>query len=77
MAKSKKFVPPANCWSTIGVWGSGLTRCPKLDEFIHCQNCDVFHVASLSAYERPIPEDYRHEWTEVLAGKKKTAVTDA
>jgi chemotaxis-related protein WspD len=77
MAKQKKFVPPANCWSKMGVWGSELPRCPRLEEFIHCQNCDVFHAASLTAYERAIPDDYRLEWTEVLAGNKQTVVTDA
>jgi chemotaxis-related protein WspD len=77
MAKQKKFVPPANCWNKIGVWGRELPRCPRLDEFIHCQNCDVFHAASLTAYERSIPDDYRLEWTEVLAGNKQTVVTDA
>ena len=77
MAKQKKFVPPANCWNKMGVWGSELPRCPRLDEFIHCQNCDVFHAASLTAYERAIPDDYRLEWTEVLAGNKQTVVTDA
>jgi chemotaxis-related protein WspD len=77
MAKQKKFIPPANCWNRIGVWGSEFPRCPRLDEFIHCQNCDVFHAASLTAYERAIPDDYRLEWTEVLAGNKKTVVTDA
>jgi chemotaxis-related protein WspD len=77
MAKQKKFVPPARCWSKIGVWGTELPRCPRLDEFIHCQNCDVFHAASLTAYERAIPDDYRLEWTEVLAGNKQAIVTDA
>jgi chemotaxis-related protein WspD len=77
MSKQNKFIPPANCWSKIGVWGSELPRCPKLDEFIHCHNCDVFHAASLTAYERAIPDDYRLEWTEVLAGDKGTVVTDA
>jgi chemotaxis-related protein WspD len=77
MAKQKKFVPPANCWNRIGVWGGELPRCPRLEEFIHCQNCDVFHAASLTAFERAIPDDYRLEWTEVLAGNKKTVVTDA
>jgi len=77
MAKNKKFSPPDKCWSRIGVWGSELPRCPKLDEYIHCQNCDVFHAASLTAYERAIPDDYRLEWSEVLAGNKNTIVTDA
>jgi len=77
MAELKKFVPPDNCWHSIGVWGREVPRCPKLEEFIHCQNCDVFHAASLNAYERAIPEDYRLEWTEVLAGEKKQLVTDS
>lgn len=77
MTELKKFVPPENCWNSIGVWGSEIPRCPKLDEFIHCQNCDVFHEASLHAYERAIPDDYRQEWTEVLAGEKESAVTDS
>ena len=75
MTEQKKFVPPANCWNSIGVWGREVPRCPKLDEFIHCQNCDVFHAASLKAYDRAIPDDYRLEWTEVLAGNKEAVVT--
>jgi chemotaxis-related protein WspD len=77
MTELKRFVPPDKCWSSIGVWGNEIPRCPKLDEFIHCQNCDVFHAASLNAYERAIPDDYRLEWTEVLAGDKESAVTDS
>lgn len=72
-----KFVPPESCWNSIGVWGRALPRCPKLEEFIHCQNCDVFHEASLKAYEKELPDDYRQEWTELLAGHKEMAVTDA
>ena len=77
MAKPNKFVPPDNCWHSIGVWGSEVPRCPKLAEFIHCQNCDVFHSASLKAYERAIPEDYRAEWTEIIAQDKGERVTDS
>ena len=77
MTEQKKFVPPENCWNSIGVWGNEVPRCPKLAEFIHCQNCDTFHAASLNAYERAIPEDYRIEWTEVLAGEKVQRVTDS
>ena len=76
MSDHKKFVPPENCWNTIGVWGNAVPRCPKLEEFIHCQNCDIFHAASLKAYERAIPDDYRQEWTEVLASDKEAVVTD-
>jgi len=63
-----------NCWHRIGVWGRETPRCPKLDQVIHCQNCDIFHAASLEVYEKPFPEGYRGEWTKVLAeNKTKTA----
>lgn len=77
MTELKKFIPPPSCWNSIGVWGTVMPRCPKLEQFTHCHNCDVFHAASLGAYERAIPEDYRVEWTEVLAGHKETVITDA
>lgn len=66
-----------DCWHSIGVWSKGVHRCPKLGEVIHCQNCDVFHTASLKAYERALPEDYRLEWTKVLAGNKEEVISDA
>lgn len=59
------------------MWGNVVPRCPRLEELVHCQNCDVFHAASLSAYERAIPADYRQDWTEEIARSKETAVTDA
>ena len=77
MSGQKKFIPPDNCWNSIGVWGKTVPRCPKLEEFIHCQNCDIFRTASLHAYERAIPDDYRAEWTELLARSKEEVVTDA
>jgi len=70
MTELKKYIPVEGCWHSIGVWGTEHPRCPRLEEFIHCQNCDIFHTASLKAYERAIPEDYRQEWTDVLAGDK-------
>lgn len=76
MTEHKKYGPPDSCWNSIGVWGKQIPRCPKLEEFIHCQNCDVFHSASLVAYERAFPDDYRREWTEVLAGSKEELVSD-
>lgn len=75
MSELKKIAPVDGCWHSIGVWGRALPRCPRLDEFIHCQNCDVFHTASLKAYERALPDGYRDEWTEVLAGSKEGIVS--
>lgn len=77
MTEHTKHTLPDDCWHSIGVWSKGVPRCPKLDEATHCQNCDVFHTASLKAYERALPEDYRLEWTKVLAGNKEAVVSDA
>lgn len=68
--------PPEGCWHTIGVWGKEIPRCPRLEELIHCKNCPVFHAASLKAYDRAIPEDYRSDWTQVLAESKEEFVSD-
>src|SRR5882724_2541617 len=59
------------CWSEIGVQGDG--SCPKLQEFIHCRNCPVYSNAGVQLLNRPLPPDYRQEWTEHFARKKKTA----
>lgn len=75
MREGKKYFPPDDCWHRIGVWGNEIPRCKRLDDFIHCQNCDIFHAASLKAYERALPDDYRLEWTKVLAGEKETALS--
>lgn len=75
MTEHKKYAPVDGCWHSIGVWGKEVPRCPRLVEFIHCQNCDFFHTASLKAYERALPEDYRLEWTEVLASNKEGVVS--
>lgn len=77
MTQHTKHALLNDCWHSIGVWGKETPRCPKLDEVIHCQNCDVFHTASLKAYERALPDDYRLEWTNVLASKKEEVISDA
>jgi chemotaxis-related protein WspD len=61
------------CWHREGVWGKE-GRCPKLEEVVHCHNCDVFHAASMKVYDRVIPEDYRSEWSRLLAQEKERRV---
>lgn len=77
MAEGAIDTVTGNCWHRIGVWGRETPRCPKLEQVIHCRNCEVFHAASLQVYERALPEDYRREWTEVLAGEKEQVFSDA
>jgi len=70
MSENNKDINIESCWHRIGVWGKEMPRCPRLDQVVHCQNCDVFHTASLRVYEKPLPDGYRQEWTEVLADDK-------
>jgi len=59
------------CWSRIGVQGDG--SCPELQKFIHCRNCSVFSSAAHRLLDRPLPEEYRREWTVHFAQEKKRA----
>jgi len=56
-----------NCWSTMGVWRKGVEKCPRLEEVLHCRNCDVYSSAGRSLFTRKIPDDYREFWTDLLA----------
>jgi chemotaxis-related protein WspD len=60
----------SRCWKTIGVWGSEEPRCPRLEEVIHCRNCDQFTQAGRNLLERELPEEYQSEWGEIFAVKK-------
>ncbi len=58
------------CWKRIGVWGRETPRCPKLDQVIHCRNCEVFTRAGRNLLERALPEEYKDEWGSILVKKK-------
>jgi len=60
-----------SCWNSIGVWGTGSTRCPKLAEMTHCRNCPVFIDAGSNLLNREIPPGYMDEWTGLLGQKKE------
>ena len=47
-----------------------MPRCPRLDEVIHCRNCEVFTQAGRNLLERALPEEYKEEWGSVLVKKK-------
>lgn len=55
-----------DCWNRIGIWGRDATRCPRLQEVVHCQNCLVYSDAGRQLLDRPLREEYRDEWTENL-----------
>lgn len=59
-----------NCWKRVGVWGKERPRCPVLEQMIHCRNCEVFTRAGRNLLERELPDEYRNEWTDLMAAKK-------
>lgn len=62
---------PADCWKRIGVWGNEKPRCSRLEEVIHCRNCEIFTQAGRNLLERSLPEKYQKEWTEVMSARKE------
>jgi len=61
------------CWNRIGVWSTTQASCPKLEHCVHCRNCDHYSAAGRRMLERPVPEDYRREWTERYTQKKQVS----
>lgn len=60
-----------DCWNTIGVWSKAESRCEKLNEVIHCRNCDRYSSAGRSMLERSLPDAYESNWAEVFSEKKQ------
>ena len=56
------------CWSKIGVYGDG--SCPELRQFVHCRNCSVYSSAGVRLIDRPLPPNYRRDWTQHFAEQK-------
>ncbi|MBU2490539.1 MAG: chemotaxis protein CheW [Proteobacteria bacterium] len=68
------LVAPKNyedCWKRVGVWGDEKPRCERLKEVIHCRNCEIYTRAGRNLLERPLPEEYSRDWTEVMASCKE------
>jgi chemotaxis-related protein WspD len=57
------------CWSETGIYGNG--SCPELPKFVHCRNCPVYSNAGLQLLNRPLPADYRQEWSDHFASNKE------
>jgi chemotaxis-related protein WspD len=66
--------PPAlaevtGCWGEIGVYGN--SKCDELKQFVHCRNCPVYSAAGVRLLDRPLPPNYRLEWTRHFADEKR------
>ena len=57
-----------DCWNQIGVRGDG--SCPELQKFVHCRNCPIYSSAGAALLDRPLPTEYRREWTRHFAEKE-------
>jgi chemotaxis-related protein WspD len=60
------------CWQSIGVYGD--SSCPELATAIHCRNCKIYSNAGLQLLNRPMPKEYRREWSIHFAQAKHSAV---
>lgn len=64
-----------NCWNTIGIWGSKLPRCEKLEQHIHCRNCNIYSEASRKVLERNLTKNYERDWASVYSQDKQEHIT--
>ncbi|RFP10433.1 chemotaxis protein CheW [Duganella sp. BJB488] len=49
-----------DCWNRIGVIGD--QSCEKLEQAVHCRNCEVYAGAAQRNLQRPVGDDYKKEW---------------
>jgi chemotaxis-related protein WspD len=68
-APAEKSAEVSGCWSNVGVYGSG--SCAELQKFVHCRNCPVYSAAGARLLDRPLPRDYRQEWSQHFAEDKR------
>jgi len=50
------------CWNEVGVQGNAT--CSELQKFFHCRACPVYSRMAVQLLDRPLPSDYRREWTD-------------
>ena len=49
-----------DCWNRIGVVGD--QSCEKLEQHVHCRNCDVYAGAAQRNLQRLVGEDHKKDW---------------
>lgn len=60
-----------DCWNKIGVWAKSKQRtCARLEDVIHCANCEIFSQAGKTLLEGEAPVGYLEEWAKLLSVKK-------
>jgi len=66
-----------DCWNTMGVWRTGTTVCPKLEEVIHCRNCTSYINSGLQLLNRHYPDGYCNENTETYKQEIEASDSDS
>ena len=66
---NNKSTTTTHCWSTVGVWGTVTPRCERLNEVLHCRNCEVFANAGRAVLEKKVPGGYMADWRQSLSMK--------
>lgn len=49
-----------DCWNRIGIVGD--QSCEKLEQVVHCRNCEVYAAAAQRNLQRVVGDDYKKEW---------------
>ncbi|MBV6325319.1 chemotaxis protein CheW [Duganella violaceipulchra] len=49
-----------DCWNRIGVVGD--QSCEKLEQAVHCRNCEVYAAAAQRNLQRVVGDDYKKDW---------------
>jgi chemotaxis-related protein WspD len=49
-----------DCWNRIGVIGD--QSCEKLEQAVHCRNCEVYASAAQRNLQRLVGDDYKKDW---------------
>ncbi|MRW94553.1 chemotaxis protein CheW [Duganella sp. FT80W] len=49
-----------DCWNVIGV--NGDQSCDKLQQYVHCRNCEVYAAAAQQNLQRAVGDNYKKEW---------------
>lgn len=66
---------PDPCWNQRGIYGD--SSCDELARLVHCHNCQVYSAAGAQLLNRPLPADYRREWTEHFSRQKQSGQADS
>ena len=64
-----------DCWNRIGTWSENGSTCIRLQDVLHCMNCEVYAAAGRKLLQRRAPSGYLDEWQDVLAQPKKLRQT--